>query len=121
MCLRRLEILFLVLVLPWATGHFLTEAVGVNFVATAHQDHVWFIMKSSQGDKKGVDLCHHALDLGWPFFKQQSWLGQAPVAMASWKNRVWVVFSPKPGSGAPYREVFTLQVQKNPAFDMYDS
>src|SRR5262245_31273098 len=89
-----------------------------SLLGTGHQDHLWFVIDSTQS-KGGYDLCHYAIDLPGAFFKQQSWLAQKPEAIASWENRVWVVF-PANGS-AKTRQVFTIAVQKNPAFGVYVS
>lgn len=89
------------------------RAGGDDLLCCGGHDHLWFV---TDAKPRGFDLCHHAADAEGPYFKSQGWLAQAPVAMASWSSRVWVVFTPKIEAPEPRREVFTIEVENNPLF-----
>jgi uncharacterized RDD family membrane protein YckC len=94
------------------------EAADERLITAGHQDHLWFVIPSDT--KPGeADLCHHAADMGGPYFRVQMRLSQRPVAMASWESRVWIVFPPRTAASGSRREVFTLEVEKNAAFGTY--
>lgn len=114
-------LLALMLVLAIArTGFADAQSAGDDMPASGGQGHLWFVIGSASRSS-GYDLCHHADDMNGPFFKPQGWLAQAPAAMTSWGNRVWMVMEPKMGPAETRREVFTLEVLRNDAFGIYYS
>jgi uncharacterized RDD family membrane protein YckC len=116
-------------------SHFCGSAAGADkLICAGNQNHFWFAAEPTpQGSQPqtttqpaatkvgGFELYHHATDLGGPYYKSQNWLAREPLAMASWDNRVWVVFPAKNDAPSPRFEVYSIEVQKNPALDVYMS
>ena len=103
-----------------------------ELLSAGNQEHLWFAfpqVKPAATNPRdtsakleanpGMDLYHHAADLGGPYYKAQSWLAVRPVALASWGPRVWVVFPAKGQGPNASMEVDTIEVIKNPALGIY--
>ena len=98
----------------------LARAASDELPCASSREQIWFVLES-RPHGNGFNLCHHAADMGGPYLKSQSWLTRAPIAIAAWKNRVWIVFAPQSSSNDPRREIYTLSVQKSPMLDAYFS
>ena len=93
-------------------------AQQVQPTAAAGQEHVWFTTRRAQPDDP-ISLCHHAAGAGEGYFSAQMKLTSAPEQMVAWGDRVWLVLPRDPRSETPRREVFTVQVQLDPATGWY--
>ncbi|MHC4825021.1 MAG: RDD family protein [Planctomycetota bacterium] len=89
--------------------------------AASSEDHVWFIVRSD-APRARLELRHCARDAGCPYYTRGLTLAvndpNAIEAMAAWRNQLWLVFAPTPGEPAR-RETFTVQVQRNPALEVW--
>lgn len=111
-------------ILAWALGAALwawlacaAEPGGARMNCVSNGKHLWLIA-SNPPPRPGFMVLHHAADLEGPYYKSQADLSSAPEVIASWENRLWLGFPAKGGQGVA-RDVFTMQVQKEPTLGMY--
>jgi len=94
------------------------SAAAGQLQATSHGGHVWFVIPAGAATAD-YELCHHSAEVPGPFYKSQLRLPRLPLAMASWRDRLWLFFASNPQTSELRYEVFTVKVEKNEALGVY--
>ena len=93
-------------------------ATGGDVLPGASSDeHLWFVVQEPGTPARRIVLRQHAAMMDGPFYGGGLPLARTPAAMAAWGNRLWLIFAPQPQEQR--RETFTVQVDRNPAFETY--
>ncbi|MHC5023171.1 MAG: RDD family protein [Planctomycetota bacterium] len=91
---------------------------GADLVGASSDEHLWFVIERDE-PRPRVELGHHTRSIGEAFYRPQMVLSSAPVALAAWEDRLWLVNGPTMQDGRSLRSVFGLQIQFNEALDLH--
>ncbi len=86
--------------------------------AASSDEHLWFVVETERPEPR-IELRHHTPQMDGPFYSQGLPLSRMPQAMAAWDNQLWLIYGPKRSKTSLRREVFTVQVERNPALGIY--
>ncbi len=85
---------------------------GEMLPATSSDHHLWYVVERST-PAPGIELRHAARSMEDAQYSRAMPLSGRPEALAAWGQQLWLIYAPtEPGRG---RDVFTVQVERNPA------